>query len=123
MAIKDTNSVVQLAEVFAQSKSNAEQIQSLGERLDQFGRALDNIRDSVNRGFAEVRDRVSDSTKPNFQLATIILGIVGMVATPVGIYFTSSLQRVERASERGLESLDTKLQKELNAYKNGRITK
>jgi len=96
---------VDISEVFAQSKSNATQIQEQSERLDSFGRSLDHLRETVTMGFSEIKDRVNLSGQPNFQTlaswAGILLGIIGLISAPIAYHFNHTI-----------ESLDSKLQKE-----------
>ena len=67
---------------------------------------------SLHGDIAELSNRLSDKTAPNFSLLAswsgILLTIIGMVAAPVG-YFV--IREIERQSQVSVQ-LDTKLQKE-----------
>jgi hypothetical protein len=101
---KAPSSDIQLAEVFAQSQQNSQQIVVLAK-------AVDSLREALTVGFNDVRDKISDRDKPNFQLATVILAIVGLVGGPIGFAFYRDIDRASSDSHRENVRLETDMRR------------
>ncbi len=104
MAQDTTNSKVQLAEVFAQSQQNSQQIVVLAK-------AVDGLRESITVGFNEVRDKISDRDKPNFQLAMVIIAIIGTIGGSVAFSFYREMDKNQAEAERQIARAETDMRR------------
>lgn len=100
-----------LGTVLEQSRTNARQIEQLGERLDGFAREVRNA-----------MDRISGASAPNMgnmaAWAMVVLSIVALVGTPIAYHFNSAV-----ASQReAVKDLDLKLQREYQLINEGQKT-
>jgi hypothetical protein len=107
-----TETEVQLGEVFAQSRQNAEQLQNLGTKLDavivEFRRAIEQTQERAERMFDQVRRAASPNMGNIWMGIGVAISFVALLGTAFGYGVNREISRLDVSFDK----LDSKLQRE-----------
>jgi hypothetical protein len=98
----EQKNAVDMGMIIAQSQDNAKQISMLREDLTSFSKemtqAVTSLGDTLHRRINETRE----ASAPNFRTmaawASVVLGVIGMVATPLFFTVNRNLEQVDAAA-------------------------
>src|SRR5690348_12478558 len=103
---------VQLGEVFAQSRQNAEQLSQLGSKLDsvitEFRRAIEQTQERAERMFDQVRRAASPNMGNIWMGIGVAISFVALLGTAFGYGVNREIGRLDVSFDK----LDVKLQRE-----------
>jgi len=104
---------VQLGEVFAQSRQNAEQLAALGNKLDavviEFRRAIEQTSERAERMFEQVRRAASPNMGNIWMGIGVAISFIALLGTAFGYGINREIGRLDV----GFDKLDSKLSEQI----------